>query len=141
MSSSYKELLGIDGEPIEFEWNILQGYFRHCRFFRQIQNDLRERNIEPEKFKDRSIFMSMFNDIDWTRKGNDGICISNSEKSQGIREKIRARTLDGFRSWRREAVGMELFLVHLKENGTLQTLKWWNDSMTQVIQYSRVSVL
>ena len=22
----------------------------------------------------------MFNDIDWTRKGNDGICISNSEK-------------------------------------------------------------
>ena len=23
MSASYKELLGIDGEPIEFEWNIL----------------------------------------------------------------------------------------------------------------------
>ena len=23
MSSSYKELLGIDGEPIEFEWNGL----------------------------------------------------------------------------------------------------------------------
>ena len=54
--------------------------FRHCRFFRKIQNDLRERNIELEKFTDRIIFMSMFNDIDWTRKGNDGICISNSEK-------------------------------------------------------------
>ena len=29
---------------------------------------------------DRIIFMSMFNDIDWTKKGNDGICISNAEK-------------------------------------------------------------
>ena len=63
MSPSYKALLGIDGEAIEFEWNIL-----------------RERNIEPEKFTDRIIFMSVFNDIDWTRKGNDVICMLNSEK-------------------------------------------------------------
>ena len=37
---------------------------------------------EPEKFTDRIIFMSMFNDINWTRKGNDGICISISEEVQ-----------------------------------------------------------
>ena len=67
ISDFYKELLGINGEPIEFEWNILQ----------KIQNDFRERNIEPEKFTDQIIFMLMFNDIDWTRKGNVGICISN----------------------------------------------------------------
>ena len=30
----------------------------------KIQNDLRERNIEPEKFEDRIIFTSMFNDIE-----------------------------------------------------------------------------
>ena len=29
-----------------------------------IQNDLQDRNIEREKFEDRIIFMSMFNDID-----------------------------------------------------------------------------
>ena len=51
---------------------------RHWR--QKIQNDLRERNIEPETFTDRIIFMSMCNDNDWTRKGNDGICISNFEK-------------------------------------------------------------
>ena len=30
MSVSYKELLGIDGEPVEFEWTFQD--FRHCRF-------------------------------------------------------------------------------------------------------------
>ena len=32
--------------------------------------DLQDRNIEPEKFKDRIISMSMFNDIGWTKRGN-----------------------------------------------------------------------
>ena len=35
---------------------------------------------KAEHCTDWIIFMSMINDIDWTRKGNDGICISNSEK-------------------------------------------------------------
>ena len=79
MPASYKELLGIDGEPIEFELNILSG-ITSLEILQKIQNVLRERNIEPEKLTDRIIFMPMFNDIDWTRKGNDGICKSNSEK-------------------------------------------------------------
>ena len=49
---------------------------------------------------DRIIFMSMSNDIDWTSKGNDGICIPNT----GIREEILAGTLDVLRSWRRQDV-------------------------------------
>ena len=59
---------------------ILTQDSRHGRFFRKIQDDLRERNITPEDFTNRIIFMSMSNDIDWTRKGNDGICISTSGK-------------------------------------------------------------
>ena len=78
MSPSYKDLLGIDGEAIEFEWKILPG-ISSLQILREIQTDLRKRNIEPEKFTDR-IIMSTFNDIDWTKKGNDGICLSNSEK-------------------------------------------------------------
>ena len=74
MSPLYKELLGIDGEAIEFEWNIFQG-FSSLQILQKIRDDLQERNIEPEKFTDRIIFMPMFKDIDWTRKGNDGICI------------------------------------------------------------------
>ena len=43
--------------------------------------DLKEgRNIKPEEFTDRIIFMSLFNDIDWSKRGNDEICISNAEK-------------------------------------------------------------
>ena len=87
MSASYKELLGIDGETIEFEWNILPG-FSSLQRLQKIQNDVRARNIEPEKFTDRIIFMSMFNDIDWTRKRNDGICISNSEKVKAYEKRF-----------------------------------------------------
>ena len=113
--------------------------FRHCRFFRKIQDDLRERNIQPEEFTDQIIFMSMFNDIDWTRKGKDGICASNSEKSRSTRRDSRRNT---GRSSVLEMKGsdMELFLAHVKENVTLQPLKWWNDAKIPV-QDSRVSVL
>ena len=74
-----KELLGIDGEPIEFEWNIFP---RHTslEMLQKIQNDLQERNIELEDFWDWIIFMSMFNDIKWTRKETMEICISISQK-------------------------------------------------------------
>ena len=58
MSPSYKELL----ESMENQLNssgIFSQDSRHCRF--QIQDDLPERNIKPEEFKDRTIFMSVFN--------------------------------------------------------------------------------
>ena len=74
MSPSYKELLGVDGEAIDFEWNVIPG-FSTLQILQEIQDDVRERDIEPEKFTDRVIFMSMFNGIDWTKKRNDVICV------------------------------------------------------------------
>ena len=67
----------LDGEAIEFEWKCLQG-FSSLSLLREIQNDLETKNIKPEDFKDRIIFMSMFNDVEW--KTNDENCISNAEK-------------------------------------------------------------
>ena len=67
MFTSYKELLGIDGEAIEFEWKIFSG-FSSLQILPEIQRDLKRKSIEPEEFKDQIIFMSMFNDIDWTRE-------------------------------------------------------------------------
>ena len=102
--------------------------FLSLQILQEIHKDLRKRNIEPDKFTDRIIFMSMFNDIDWTRKGNDGICISNSEK---VKEYAK-RFLQGhweFLGPGDEKKCMELFLTHLKENGTQKI---------HVIQYSRV---
>ena len=49
-------------------------------FHRHTDKDLQDRNIEPEKFEDRIIFMSMFNDIRWTKRGHAEKCISNSEQ-------------------------------------------------------------
>ena len=40
------------------------------------------KNNEPENFEDRIIFMSMFNDIEWTKKEISERCISNRKKSR-----------------------------------------------------------
>ena len=36
--------------------------------------------VNPEQFEGRISFMSMFNDINWTKKGNSSECFSHSEK-------------------------------------------------------------
>ena len=59
-SPTLTELFGIDGEPIEIEWNISQD--TSLEILQKIQKDLHDRNIEPENLEDRIIFMSMFND-------------------------------------------------------------------------------
>ena len=69
--------MGIDRQAIEFEWKIFQG-FSSLSILQEIQQDLEKKNIQPEECKDRIIFMSMINDIEW--KTNDENCISNSEK-------------------------------------------------------------
>ena len=76
----YQEAVGIDGEAIEFEWNISPG-FSSLQILQEIQKELERKNIQPEElFKDRIIFMSMFNDIDWSNQKNDENCFSFTEK-------------------------------------------------------------
>ena len=70
VDNSFSELLGLDGEPIEFEWRIYPG-FTALQILHKIQNDLEGAHIEPEEFSDRIIFMSMFNDIDLNKKGHE----------------------------------------------------------------------
>ena len=52
----------------EFEWKIFQG-ITTLGLVEEIQSLVRDLQCEPEHFKDRIIFMSMFNDIAWTKKG------------------------------------------------------------------------
>ena len=44
------------------------GIFTSLQILQEIQRDLKRKKIEPEEFRGRIIFMSMFNDIDWTKK-------------------------------------------------------------------------
>ena len=66
----FSELTRIDGKPIEFEWKIFPG-FTTAKMMDELQCD-------PADFKDRIIFMSMFNDIEWEARGNEELCGNNS---------------------------------------------------------------
>ena len=52
-------MLGIDGKTVRVRVANFQG-LTSLEILRKIQKDLQEQNIEPEKFEDRIIFLSMF---------------------------------------------------------------------------------
>ena len=64
-SSQCRTLDTIDGEPMEFEWNIFQGTTT-LELVREVQKFLSKMG-EPEQFQGRVILMSIFNDIKWER--------------------------------------------------------------------------
>ena len=50
--------------------------------------------IGPEEFEDGTIFMSMFNDIDWSKgTENSNECFSNSLKIRGYAHRFQKGTL------------------------------------------------
>ena len=101
MSASYKELTGIDGDPSEFEWNSFPG-FTSLQILQEIHDNLQKRNIEPEEFTDRIIFMSMFRHrLDKKRKWWN-LYFEFRKKSRNTRS--LARTLDVSGSWRGKEV-------------------------------------
>ena len=68
----------IDGEPIEFEWNIFPG-FTTLQLSHKVQELLLKLGETQENFTGRIIFMSMFNDISWRSKDNNKECESNAQ--------------------------------------------------------------
>ena len=90
--SSYQDAVGIDGETVEFEWKMFLG-FSSLSIFHEIQQDSEKRKIQPEEFKDKIIFVSMFKDIDW-KKRKDENCNFECRRNQELRNEILARTSD-----------------------------------------------
>ena len=74
---SCQEAVEIDVEAIDFEWKIF--HFDDYLFFKTSKKFWQVKNIHPEEFQDRIIFISMFNDIDWSRSNVEN-CIWNAEK-------------------------------------------------------------
>ena len=92
-------------------------HVHHWRFLKEIQEDSNDRKIKPEQLEGRILFMSMFNDIAWTSKGNSSDCVSNSEKERDYAKGFRKDT--GHSSVLEKKInGMERALINLKENGT-----------------------
>ena len=76
-SPQCRELDRIDGEPTEFEWKIVPGFIT-LGILDEIQNMMAELRREPEQFRGRIIFMSMYNDMVWRTQGNHENCLANS---------------------------------------------------------------
>ena len=77
-SSQYRTLDTIDGEPMEFEWNIFP-QFTTLQLCYQVQEFVSRLSIQPEDFTGRIIFMSMFNGISWGSKDNKKECESSAQ--------------------------------------------------------------
>ena len=115
-SSQYRALDKIDGEPMEFEWNIFPG-FTALQLYNKVQELLSRLSVEPEDFTGRIIFMSMFNDISWGSEDNERECNAKRQRFFFLQEDSQqddghSSDLDQKRS------GVLLMLTDYKENGT-----------------------
>ena len=77
-SSKYRNFDRIDGEPMEFEWNISPG-FNTLQLGEEVKRLLLRLDETPENFTGRIIFMSMFNDISCGSKDNEKECLANAK--------------------------------------------------------------
>ena len=78
LGKHFKDLDRIDGEPMEFAWKIFPE-FTTLRILDEIQKMMTKSKCEPEQFKGRLIFMSVYNGIHWGKRGNKENCITNIE--------------------------------------------------------------
>ena len=77
MLHPFRELQGLHGEPIDFDWKNFPGATA-LDLLHKFQKDLEGKCITPKNFSDRIISMSMFNDIDLDKKGNEDSCNTTS---------------------------------------------------------------
>ena len=67
------------GNPVVFEWKVFPGHTT-TQLLLEVAEKNDEIKIQPHDFKDRIIFLSTYNDIDWTTKNNRDICLPNSSR-------------------------------------------------------------
>ena len=75
-SPQYRTLETIDGEPMEFEWNVFPG-FTTLQLVQEVQEFMTKMG-DPAQFQGRIIFMSMFFDIIWGSEADERKCIANA---------------------------------------------------------------
>ena len=130
-SVSHAELVGIDGKPFEFAW-IFPGH-SSLQILQNIQEDLQRSKIEPEEFGDRIIFISMFNDIDWTGKETKGIVFQSQTRSRRMHKDSR-KDIGRSLALERNQRGTETAITSETVNVIPLQRKWSKDSERQVTQ-------
>ena len=75
-SPEYRNFDRMDGEPMDFEWNIFPE-FSTLQLNHEVKCLLLRLGETPENFTGRIIFMTMFNDISCGSRDNENECLSN----------------------------------------------------------------
>ena len=98
-SPEYRALDTIDGEPMEFEWNIFPG-LTTLQLLQKFMNKM----SDPDQFQGRIIFLSMFNDLSWGSKDNEKECESSAQLVYLYAKTIFSRTMVIPRTWIRKEI-------------------------------------
>ena len=77
-SPQHRALDKIDGEPMEFEWNIFPG-FTTLQLVSEVQELLSRLSVEPENFTGRINSMSMLNVASWGSTDKEKECESRAQ--------------------------------------------------------------
>ena len=101
-SSQYRTLDTIDGEPMEFEWNIFPG-FTTLQLINKVHEFISKMG-DPSQFKGRIVLMSMFNDISWRSEDNEQECNADADPRFYLCKKISTRKMIIPRTWIRKEV-------------------------------------
>ena len=101
-SSQYRTLDTIDGEPMEFEWNIFPG-FTTLQVINKV-HEFMSKMDDPSEFKGR-----IFNDILWRSEDNERECNANADLVSKCAKKIPTRTMVISRTWIRQKVVFYLY--------------------------------
>ena len=76
-SQNYRNFDRIDGEPMEFEWQIFPG-FNTLQLSEEVKSLLYRLGETPENSTGRILFVSMFNDVSCGTKDNEEECLANA---------------------------------------------------------------
>ena len=97
-SPEYRNFGRIDGEPMEFEWNIFPG-FNKLQLSEEAKRLLWRLDETPENFTGRIIFVSMFNDISCGSKDNEQECLANAKLVSLYAKRFGKRAMVIYWSW------------------------------------------
>ena len=85
----FHETLDLAAREIQLVWHVLPGAST-TDINKHFQSHLN--GIDAQLFEERIVFLSMLNDIDWTKYGYTEICMAQRQRSGSICGTIQART-------------------------------------------------
>ena len=134
-TDQYYELNSFDGEPVVLEWKIFPVHTT-LELIQEIQKFMNEElNRTPQDFKHRIIFMSMYNDIDWTRKDNREVCLNNSSNFAEYAKNC-SKDIEQFSDLDVKSCGTPRFTIKQMDYGTQLRKLCWIPAKRAVIRCS-----